>query len=101
MRITRAAVFLCALAIGLTTGAANAGGPPGTCGALPGWSDLRQSLIAALRNVHAYTDNGLFAPQDVGDKRTTPCEAVIQLTASGWVRRSPSLWSCGTVVKTD
>ena len=61
----------------------------------------RQSLIAALRNVHAFTDNGLFAPQDVGNKRTTPCEAVIQLTATGWVRRSPHPWTCDTVIRTD
>ena len=66
-----------------------------------GGSLSRQSLIAALRDVHAYSDNGLFAPQDVGNKRTTPCEALIQLTSSGWVRRSPYPWTCETVVKTD
>jgi hypothetical protein len=61
----------------------------------------RGALIGALHGVHNYTDNGLFAPQDVGNKRTTPCEAVIKLTASGWVRASPYPWTCGQVLKTD
>jgi hypothetical protein len=61
MRLTRATVFLCALTIGLTAGAANAGGPPGTCGALPGWSELRQSLIAANNHVNLILNNNMWA----------------------------------------
>src|SRR5215469_4709772 len=60
MRITRAAVFFCALTIGLTAGAANAGGPPGTCGALPDWSELRQSLIAANNHVNLILNNNMW-----------------------------------------
>ena len=60
----------------------------------------RGTFLAALRGVHSFTANNLFAPQDVGNKRTTPCEAVIQLTASGWVRRSPYPWTCQSVIRT-
>ena len=60
----------------------------------------RGTFLAALHGVHGFTSNELFAPQDVGNKRTTPCEAVIQLTSSGWVRRSPYPWTCQSIVRT-
>jgi ABC-type branched-subunit amino acid transport system substrate-binding protein len=57
----------------------------------------RQTLLTAIRGTHAFTANGLFAAQDVGGKKTTPCQAVIQLVQARWVRRSPYPYSCATV----
>jgi ABC-type branched-subunit amino acid transport system substrate-binding protein len=56
----------------------------------------RQSLLAALRRTHSFDSNGLFAPQDVAARRTSPCQSVIQLKGNTWVRRSPYPWTCGT-----
>jgi len=60
----------------------------------------RGSLIAAIKGVHGYTDHGLFAPQDVGGKRSPSCEAVIQLNGGSWVRRSSYPYTCGDVFDT-
>ena len=57
----------------------------------------RASLLQAIRNVHGYTDNGLFVPQDVGGKASPACQSVVQLTNGSWTRRSPYPYSCGTV----
>lgn len=60
----------------------------------------RDSLLAAIRSTHAFTANGLFAPQDVGGKHSPGCQAVIQLDNGNWVRRSPYPFSCSTVYDT-
>ena len=60
----------------------------------------RSTLLAAIRNVHDYTDNGLFVPQDVGGKTSPACQSVIQLTNGAWTRRSPYPYSCGSVFDT-
>ena len=60
----------------------------------------RQTLLAALSNTHAFDSNGLFAPQDVGRRSTSPCQSVLQLQNNQWVRRSPYPWSCGSIYNT-
>jgi ABC-type branched-subunit amino acid transport system substrate-binding protein len=60
----------------------------------------RQTLLAALRDTHSFDSNGLFAPQDVGRRSTSPCQSVLQLENSQWVRRSPYPWSCGAIYDT-
>ena len=60
----------------------------------------RHNLVVALRGVHNYNANGLFAPQDVGGKTTTGCQTMIQLVNGQWVRRTPYPWSCSTVYDT-
>jgi ABC-type branched-subunit amino acid transport system substrate-binding protein len=57
----------------------------------------RTSLLNAIKGVHNFTDNGLFAPQDIGAKRSPGCQTVIQLEDGGWVRRSPYPYSCSDV----
>jgi ABC-type branched-subunit amino acid transport system substrate-binding protein len=61
----------------------------------------RQSLLAAIRDTHSFTADGLFAPQDVGTKNTSPCQAVVQLQHGAWVRRSPFPWTCSRVYDTQ
>ncbi len=61
MTIVRAMILLSVLTLGLTIGAAHAAGPPGACGALPGWSDLRQSLVAANGRVNLVLNNNMWA----------------------------------------
>ena len=61
MTIVRATILLGVLTLGLTAAAANAGGPPGTCGALPSWSDLQQQLIAANGHVNLILNNNMWA----------------------------------------
>lgn len=61
----------------------------------------RASLLAAIRGVHSYTDNGLFTTQNVGGKKTPPCQAMIQLEGGKWVRRGTSPYLCGPVVDTS
>jgi ABC-type branched-subunit amino acid transport system substrate-binding protein len=57
----------------------------------------RQALVSALQGVHGYTGFGMFAPQDVGGKTTSPCALFMQLQGTTWKRISPgSGWSCGT-----
>jgi hypothetical protein len=59
----------------------------------------RQAMVKALSGVHDYTGNGLFAPQDVGGKKTSPCALFMQYTGSAWKRLSPaSGWSCGNLI---
>jgi ABC-type branched-subunit amino acid transport system substrate-binding protein len=60
----------------------------------------RQSLLAGIRGTHSYTANGLFSTQDIGGKRTGGCQAIIQLEAGKWVRRSPYPYNCGPVYNT-
>ena len=42
----------------------------------------RPAMVKALAGVHNYTGNGLFAPQDVGGKTTSPCALFMQYTGS-------------------
>lgn len=59
----------------------------------------RQAMVQALSNVHNYTGNGLFAPQDVGGKKTSPCALFMQYTGSAWKRVAPgSGWTCGNLI---
>ena len=59
----------------------------------------RPAMVKALSGVHNYTGNGLFAPQDVGGKTTSPCALFMQLTGSTWKRLAPaSGWSCGNLI---
>jgi ABC-type branched-subunit amino acid transport system substrate-binding protein len=60
----------------------------------------RSSLLNAIRGVHSYTGSGLFTTQDVGGKKTPPCQAMIQLEGGHWVRRGTSPYICGSVVNT-
>ena len=60
----------------------------------------RQNLLAAIRAVHAYTDDGLFAPQDVGNKSTSRCQTMIQLEGGVWVRRTPYPYACAGMIDT-
>jgi len=57
----------------------------------------RTNLLAAIKQVHGYTDHGLFAPQDVGGKRSPSCQTVIQLRGGSWVRRTPFPYACSDV----
>jgi len=59
----------------------------------------RPAMVKALAGVHDYTGNGMFAPQDVGGKTTSPCALFMQYTGSAWKRVSPgSGWSCGKLI---
>jgi ABC-type branched-subunit amino acid transport system substrate-binding protein len=61
----------------------------------------RQALLSAISKVHDYTANGLFAPQDVGGRRTSTCTVIIRLSGGRWVRESPaSGFRCGDLVNT-
>jgi ABC-type branched-subunit amino acid transport system substrate-binding protein len=60
----------------------------------------RSTLLDAIRGVHSYTASGLFTTQDVGGKKTPPCQAIIQLESGKWIRRGPSPYLCGPVVNT-
>lgn len=61
----------------------------------------RQSLIASLHNVHNYTDNKFFNPQDPGGRHTGACQSVVQLQGGKWVRKTPYPYTCGPVAKTN
>ncbi|MFL6111040.1 MAG: ABC transporter substrate-binding protein [Catenulispora sp.] len=59
----------------------------------------RQAMIDALKKVTNYTGNGMFAPQDVGGKTTSPCALFMQLNGTAWKRVAPgSGWSCGKLI---
>ena len=58
----------------------------------------RSTLLAAIRNVHNYTDGGMVPPQDVGGKHTPKCFSVIQLQNGNWVRKTPYPYTCGSTI---
>jgi ABC-type branched-subunit amino acid transport system substrate-binding protein len=60
----------------------------------------RQTLLAAIRATSGYSANGLFAPQSVGAKQTSPCASVIQLVGGHWVRKTPYPYTCGAIIDT-
>lgn len=66
-----------------------------------GANPTRKGFLAAIKNVHDWTDNGMHSPQDVGGKRTGACDLFIKLEGSTWHRVYPSSgYSCGTIVNT-
>lgn len=60
----------------------------------------RSTLLNAIKGVHDFNANHLFTDQDVGGKKTPPCQAMIQLENGKWVRRGTSPYICGPVVNT-
>jgi ABC-type branched-subunit amino acid transport system substrate-binding protein len=60
----------------------------------------RASLLAAIRQVHDYTNGGMVPPQDVAGKHTARCGSVVQLVAGKWVRRTPYPFTCADSIDT-
>lgn len=58
----------------------------------------RQNLLAALSTVTNFTANGLFSPQRIGARQTSPCQSVIQLVNGKWVRRGAFPYICRSIV---
>jgi ABC-type branched-subunit amino acid transport system substrate-binding protein len=58
----------------------------------------RSTMLAALRQVHNYTDDKMVGPQDIAGKHTPRCLSVIRLTNGKWVRKTPYPYTCGSVV---
>jgi ABC-type branched-subunit amino acid transport system substrate-binding protein len=58
----------------------------------------RASLLAAVRQVHNFTNNGMVPPQDVAGKHTPKCLSVIQYNGGKWVRKTPYPYTCGSSV---
>lgn len=58
----------------------------------------RASLLAAVRNVHRFTNDNMVPPQDVAGKHTPTCLSVIQYTGGKWVRKTPYPYTCGSSV---
>lgn len=58
----------------------------------------RASLLAAVRNVHKFTNNNMVPPQDVAGKHTPTCLSVIQYSGGKWVRKTPYPYTCGSSV---
>ena len=60
----------------------------------------RSTMLAAIRSVHGYTADGLFAPQDVGGKHSSHCQVVIRLSGGAWTRMTSAPFTWGPVVST-
>jgi ABC-type branched-subunit amino acid transport system substrate-binding protein len=61
----------------------------------------RASLLAALAKVNNWNGHGLFAPQNVGNRTTANCSAIIKLVHGTWVRVAPQAagqFMCGPLV---
>jgi ABC-type branched-subunit amino acid transport system substrate-binding protein len=58
----------------------------------------RASMVAALAKVDKWDGHGLFSPQSVGKKETSPCDAFLQLKGGKWVRESSGKFLCGTLI---
>jgi ABC-type branched-subunit amino acid transport system substrate-binding protein len=58
----------------------------------------RGSLVAAVKNVHNWTNGNMHPPQDVGGKHTGKCASVVHLEHGKWVRKTPYPFTCGSVV---
>jgi hypothetical protein len=55
-------------------------------------------MLAAVRQVHNFTNGKMVSPQDVAGKHTPRCLSVIQLVNGKWVRKTPYPYTCGSVV---
>ncbi|RNL78356.1 ABC transporter substrate-binding protein [Nocardioides marmorisolisilvae] len=62
----------------------------------------RANLVTAVRGVHAWTDSGAHASQNVGSKVVTPCWRMLRLDAGTWVAVGGTAYVCNgrTVVPT-
>jgi ABC-type branched-subunit amino acid transport system substrate-binding protein len=61
----------------------------------------RETLIKSLEGVNDWTGHGLFAPQNVGQRKTGGCSAIIKLENGVWVREAPvekGKFLCGPLV---
>ena len=58
----------------------------------------RSTMLAALRNVHSWTNHNMTPPNDPAGKRTPNCLSVIQYDGSKWVRKTPYPYTCGNLV---
>jgi len=61
----------------------------------------RKTLITSLEGVNDWTGHGLFAPQNVGQRKTGGCTAIIKLENGVWVREAPvekGKFLCGPLV---
>jgi ABC-type branched-subunit amino acid transport system substrate-binding protein len=61
----------------------------------------RKSMIKGLEGVNDWTGHGLFAPQNVGDRKTGACTAIIRMEKGRWVREAPTAkgeFMCGPLV---
>ncbi len=54
----------------------------------------RATLVDRLRQVHAWTDDGLHAPQDVGGKRNSNCWRFLQLHHGRWTPAGGTSYLC-------
>jgi ABC-type branched-subunit amino acid transport system substrate-binding protein len=54
----------------------------------------RASLVARMRQVHDWTDNGLHAPQDVGGKTNSNCWRFLRLQGGHWTPAGGSRYLC-------
>ena len=61
----------------------------------------RKNLLTNLKGVNNWTGHGLFAPQNVGERKTGGCSAIIHLVNGKWVREAPAAkgeFMCGPLV---
>jgi hypothetical protein len=61
----------------------------------------RANLVARMRQVHAWTDNGLHAPQDVGGKTNSNCWRFLRLEGGRWTPVGGSRYLCHGETKTS
>ena len=54
----------------------------------------RANLVARIQTVHAWTDNGLHAPQDVGGKQNSNCWRFLQLRDGRWTAAGGTGYLC-------
>jgi ABC-type branched-subunit amino acid transport system substrate-binding protein len=54
----------------------------------------RANLVARMRQVHDWTDNGLHAPQDVGGKQNSNCWRFLQLNDGHWTPAGGTHYLC-------
>src|SRR5207237_8861032 len=46
----------------------------------------RAKLLAALSQIHSYSDNGLFPDTDVASKKNSPCYLLLQTTGGNYTQ---------------
>jgi ABC-type branched-subunit amino acid transport system substrate-binding protein len=54
----------------------------------------RKAFVTKLRQVSAWTSNGLTSPQPIGAKTTGSCWAILQWDGAAWNRASPAPYTC-------
>ncbi len=61
----------------------------------------RETMLAEIRKVKGWTAGGMHTEMEVGAKKSSPCQTVVQLQKGVWRQISGKGYTCGNLVRTS